>query len=76
MPQGQQSWIDESSTDPHFREPYSYNAFKIGLVVLAFGGGSLLGSVIGGRLSDRALAKSRRINKGINIPEVRCCIPA
>ncbi|ORX35698.1 major facilitator superfamily domain-containing protein [Kockovaella imperatae] len=51
--------------------PYDYNSFKIGLVVLAFGGGSLVGSVIGGRLSDRALAISRRVNKGVNIPEFR-----
>ena len=52
------------------RPPYNYNALNIGLVILAFGIGNIVGSIIGGRLSDRYLRRVRKRNGGINVPEV------
>ena len=52
------------------RAPYSYDALDIGLVILSFGVGSIIGSVLGGRWSDRVLRKMKRANGGISVPEV------
>ncbi|KAJ7468471.1 major facilitator superfamily domain-containing protein [Mycena latifolia] len=51
--------------------PYGYNALKIGLVLLAFGLGNLAGSIIGGRYSDRTLARLKAANGGVSYPEMR-----
>ncbi|KII91323.1 hypothetical protein PLICRDRAFT_105812 [Plicaturopsis crispa FD-325 SS-3] len=48
---------------------YGYNALQIGLVLLAFGIGSMSGSVAGGHWSDRVLAKARK--EGKSSPEMR-----
>ena len=53
------------------RVPYSYNALNIGLVILSFGVGSIIGSILGGRWSDRVLRKMKRANGGVSVPEVR-----
>ncbi|KZT12153.1 MFS general substrate transporter [Laetiporus sulphureus 93-53] len=50
---------------------YHYDALKIGLVLLAFGIGMLLGSLLGGRYSDHVLAKLKAKNGGISAPEMR-----
>ncbi|KIL57351.1 hypothetical protein M378DRAFT_171859 [Amanita muscaria Koide BX008] len=50
---------------------YGYNAMKIGLVTLSFGIGSILGSVCGGRWSDRTLAKLKEAQGGKGYPEMR-----
>ncbi|KAF9468747.1 major facilitator superfamily domain-containing protein [Collybia nuda] len=50
---------------------YHYNALKIGLVLLAFGLGSLAGSLLGGRWSDRELARLKALNGGNSYPEMR-----
>lgn len=53
------------------RAPYNYNALNIGLVILSFGVGSIIGSIGGGRWSDRVLRKLKRANGGVSVPEVR-----
>ncbi|KAH9028700.1 major facilitator superfamily domain-containing protein [Lactarius pseudohatsudake] len=48
---------------------YNYDALKIGLVLLSFGVGSVLGSVLGGRWSDRVLRRLTSANGGHRLPE-------
>ncbi|KAG1879247.1 vacuolar DHA amino acid exporter [Suillus subluteus] len=43
---------------------YNYDAMKTGLVLLAFGIGSVAGSILGGRWSDRTLARLKAANGG------------
>ncbi|KAI0632989.1 MFS general substrate transporter [Trametes polyzona] len=50
---------------------YGYNALHIGLVLLAFGIGSLLGSILGGRYSDHIFKKLKDRNGGISQAEMR-----
>ncbi|KAG1763051.1 MFS general substrate transporter [Suillus occidentalis] len=50
---------------------YNYDALKTGLVLLAFGIGSVSGSILGGRWSDRTLARLKAANGGISFPEMR-----
>jgi MFS family permease len=45
------------------RQPYKYDSIKVGLAQIPFGIASMIGSVIGGRLSDRAL----RANPGARL---------
>jgi len=49
----------------HRRAPYSYNALNIGLVILSFGVGSIIGSIGGGKWSDMVLRKLKRANGGV-----------
>lgn len=49
---------------------YSYPPFKIGLVTLAYGLGAVSGSILGGRYSDRELAKMKEKHGGVTEPEV------
>ena len=51
--------------------PYNYGAFDIGLVLLAFGIGNLIGSIFGGRYSDYIFLKLKERNGGIGQPEMR-----
>lgn len=53
------------------KAPYSYGSLKIGLVVLAFGIGNILASMIGGKYSDMVLKKLKKKNGGVGNPEVR-----
>ena len=53
------------------RAPYNYNALHVGLVLLAFGLGNIAGSVLGGRYSDKVLARLKKANGGKSEPEVR-----
>ncbi|KAF7344182.1 Vacuolar DHA amino acid exporter [Mycena venus] len=48
---------------------YGYNALKVGLVLLSFGLGNLVGSVVGGRWSDMKLAHLKAANGGVSYPE-------
>ncbi|KAG1869008.1 MFS general substrate transporter [Suillus subalutaceus] len=50
---------------------YNYDAMKTGLVLLAFGIGSVAGSILGGRWSDRTLARLKAANGGSSFPEMR-----
>ncbi|KAG2050022.1 vacuolar DHA amino acid exporter [Suillus hirtellus] len=50
---------------------YNYDAFSTGLVLLCLGIGSIAGSVIGGRWSDRVLAKMVEANGGKCYAEMR-----
>ncbi|KAH0832264.1 vacuolar DHA amino acid exporter [Lanmaoa asiatica] len=50
---------------------YEYNAMTTGLVLLAFGIGRILGSILGGRWSDRTLAQLKAANGGVSYPEMR-----
>ncbi|KAI9064704.1 vacuolar DHA amino acid exporter [Trametes sanguinea] len=50
---------------------YDYNALQIGLVLLAFGVGSLCGSVLGGRYSDYVFRKLKARNGGVSSAEMR-----
>ncbi|KAG2034587.1 MFS general substrate transporter [Suillus americanus] len=47
---------------------YNYDALKTGLVLLAFG---IAGSILGGRWSDRTLARLKAANGGSSFPEMR-----
>lgn len=51
--------------------PYSYSPIKVGLVLLAFGLGNVVGSVGGGRYSDFVLRKLKAKNGGVGEPEMR-----
>ncbi|TFK69525.1 vacuolar DHA amino acid exporter, partial [Pluteus cervinus] len=46
---------------------YNYNALKIGLVILTYG----IGDIIGGRWSDRELRQRKAANGGISFAEMR-----
>ncbi|KAG1729679.1 MFS general substrate transporter [Suillus lakei] len=50
---------------------YDYDALKTGLVLLAYGIGCVSGSILGGRWSDRTLARLKAANGGISFPEMR-----
>lgn len=50
---------------------YGYNAFSTGFVLLCLGLGSIAGSVMGGRWSDRVLANMKAANGGNWYPEMR-----
>ncbi|KAG2357342.1 hypothetical protein BDR07DRAFT_1453128 [Suillus spraguei] len=50
---------------------YGYNAFNTGFVLLCLGVGSIAGSVIGGRWSDRVLANMKAANGGKCYAEMR-----
>ncbi|KAG1836290.1 MFS general substrate transporter [Suillus subalutaceus] len=50
---------------------YDYDALKTGLVLLAYGVGSVTGSILGGRWSDRTLARLKAANGGVSFPEMR-----
>ncbi|KAJ8597216.1 MFS general substrate transporter [Rhizopogon salebrosus TDB-379] len=50
---------------------YNYDALKIGLVLFAFGMGCMAGSILGGRWSDRTLARLKAANRGTSFPEMR-----
>ncbi|BGP42932.1 hypothetical protein JCM10449v2_006947 [Rhodotorula kratochvilovae] len=51
--------------------PWNYTPIEVGLVLLAFGLGNVLGSVGGGRYSDYVLARLRAKNGGVGEPEMR-----
>ena len=48
---------------------YNYDALKIGLVLLSYGVGCTLGSVLGGRWSDKVLRRLTSANGGHYFPE-------
>ncbi|KAG1900320.1 MFS general substrate transporter [Suillus fuscotomentosus] len=50
---------------------YDYDALMTGLVLLTFGVGSVMGSILGGRWSDRTLTRLKAANGGISFPEMR-----
>ncbi|EPT00306.1 hypothetical protein FOMPIDRAFT_1030567 [Fomitopsis schrenkii] len=50
---------------------YEYDALKIGLTLLSFGFGALLGSVVGGRYSDYILVQMRGRHGANSSPEMR-----
>ncbi|KAG2066210.1 MFS general substrate transporter, partial [Suillus decipiens] len=50
---------------------YDYDALKTGLVLLAYGVGCVAGSILGGRWSDRTLARLKAANGGVSFPEMR-----
>ncbi|KAF7799395.1 hypothetical protein EIP86_010627 [Pleurotus ostreatoroseus] len=52
-------------------DKYGYNALEIGLVLLSFGIGSMFGSILGGRWSDRVFRKIQEQNGGKSAPEMR-----
>lgn len=52
-------------------EHYDYDALQIGLVLLSYGIGSICGSLLGGRWSDRTLARLKQENGGKSYAEMR-----
>ncbi|KAF8441027.1 vacuolar DHA amino acid exporter [Boletus edulis BED1] len=50
---------------------YDYDALTTGLVLLAYGIGCIIGSILGGRWSDRTLARLKAANGGVGYPEMR-----
>jgi len=57
------------------REPYNYSALYVGIIILAFGVGSIIGSLVGGKLSDMVLRRLKKANGGVMVPEVRRFAP-
>lgn len=53
------------------KAPYYYNPLIIGLVLLAFGGGNVIGSIFGGRYSDKVLKRLTAKNNGVREAEMR-----
>ncbi|WVQ86495.1 hypothetical protein IAS59_000208 [Cryptococcus gattii] len=53
------------------KAPYNYGSLNIGLVVLAFGIGNILASLLGGKYSDMVLRKLKKKNGGVGNPEMR-----
>ncbi|KAJ9107473.1 hypothetical protein QFC21_000926 [Naganishia friedmannii] len=51
--------------------PYNYSALKVGLALLSFGGGNVVGSILGGRYSDIMLRRLKKKNGGVGEPEMR-----
>lgn len=51
--------------------PYNFGALDIGLVLLSFGVGNIVGSVGGGKYSDIVLRKLKIANNGVSEPEFR-----
>jgi len=51
--------------------PYNYGSLTLGLVLLSFGVGNMLGSLLGGRWSDRTRKKYQREHGGLSKPEHR-----
>lgn len=51
--------------------PYNYNSVYVGLVLLSFGVGNIVGSIGGGRYSDYVLRKLKLANGGVSEPEMR-----
>ncbi|GLB45505.1 putative major facilitator superfamily protein [Lyophyllum shimeji] len=50
---------------------YHFNALTIGFVLVAYGAGSVAGSVLGGRWSDHELARLKAANGNVSYPEMR-----
>lgn len=50
---------------------YGYNALHVGLVLLAYGAGGMLGSIFGGRYADRCLRVAAALHAGRVPPEAR-----
>lgn len=50
---------------------YGYNALHVGLVLLAYGAGAMLGSILGGRYSDRCRRAAATQHTGTVPPEAR-----
>ncbi|KAN0130193.1 Major facilitator superfamily domain containing protein [Lactarius tabidus] len=50
---------------------YNYDALKIGLVLVSYGAGCMLGSILGGRWSDQTLRRLTDANDGHCLPEAR-----
>ncbi|KAG6821779.1 hypothetical protein H0H93_007205, partial [Arthromyces matolae] len=48
---------------------YDYDALETGLVIVAFGVGSVAGSVLGGRFSDYQLTRLKSKNGTASYPE-------
>ncbi|OCF74236.1 hypothetical protein I204_04606 [Kwoniella mangroviensis CBS 8886] len=51
--------------------PYNYNSLIIGLVLLAFGIGNIMASILGGRYSDMVLRRLKKKNGGVMVAEMR-----
>ncbi|KAF5315382.1 hypothetical protein D9619_007469 [Psilocybe cf. subviscida] len=58
------------ATSRTLADSYNYDPLKIGLISIAYGAGSVAGSILGGRWSDRALQKLRT-QQGRSYPEMR-----
>ncbi|KAJ3491132.1 hypothetical protein NLI96_g911 [Meripilus lineatus] len=56
-------------------EVYHFDALRVGLTLLAFGAGSICGSILGGRWSDFVLAHLKAKNGGVGSPEMRLQSP-
>ncbi|RCH83713.1 hypothetical protein CU098_007768, partial [Rhizopus stolonifer] len=54
-----------------YEQHYGFNSWKTGLSYLGAGVGNLLGSILGGMLSDRLLLRSRRLRGGASVVEDR-----
>ena len=51
--------------------PYNFNSIFVGLVLLCYGVGNLVGSLAGGKYSDVVLRKLKAANDGKGEPEFR-----
>lgn len=62
--------ISFSSSQTFAKTPYLLDPLNIGLILLAFGGGNVVGSVFGGMSSDRVLRRLTEADGGVSLPQV------
>jgi hypothetical protein len=58
------------SDSPDSSAPYDYNALMIGVTLLSFGIGNIVGSIAGGQWSDISLRRQKEARGGVMVPEV------
>ena len=63
--------MNVSITYSFSKPPYNYSSLKIGLVYIGNSLGYLIGSIVGGRWSDRVFNREARKNNGVEVPESR-----
>ncbi|KIM78482.1 hypothetical protein PILCRDRAFT_75381 [Piloderma croceum F 1598] len=71
IPSGENGFDITYSCSRTMSDKYHYDALKTGLVLLAFGIGSIGGSILGGRWSDHILSQLKSKNGGKSCPEMR-----
>lgn len=68
---GCQYAISYTAVTTYGSSPYNYGPNNIGIILLAFGLGNIVGSIAGGKYSDIVLRRMKEANGGVGEPEMR-----